>query len=395
MNINLSAAAAKRNKKKKQGGGKIQYGLNSRGTRGGSVFDNDNDSDDSDSSKSSNNNNGIGKVNRDLASQQAALRKKLETSQVQYDFDGSYQDKDDDDDNDKNRGAASLSIPPKKSSNEQPPRPKNSRYVGDLLKAAERRKRERDVIFERKLAKEQAEEDAQEDYQGKEKFITKSYKRKLAERELWAKEEEQARLREEQEDVLKKKDGAAFASFYGNLASRNVAMGGQEDNDNDNKNNRDGLGEEGKALPANVEKGNRNNTNSNDGLSSSNRQGRHATNTTNISPDGVGEHAAIIEGTTVPTIPKRSPTATKRQISYTFVDGFEMGTADIQDPDANVDYNNDNDNDDDVMPAQEHQDDKDSKRRIAERTLREDKVAAAIKRYFLRHPDRKELSTSP
>ena len=42
-----------------------------------------------------------------------------------------------------------------------------------MLKNSKKRGIEREAIYERKIAKEQAEEDALEEYQGKEKFITK------------------------------------------------------------------------------------------------------------------------------------------------------------------------------------------------------------------------------
>ena len=88
------------------------------------------------------------------------------------------------------------------------PKEKKSRYIGELLKAAKQRERERDVIHERKVAKEQAQEEAE--YMGKDKFVTKAYKQKLAERELWAQEEEARRLEEEEEDVTKRTGEGAF-----------------------------------------------------------------------------------------------------------------------------------------------------------------------------------------
>lgn len=150
-------------------------------------------------------------VNRNLRAEQEALRKRaaasLEEAQV-YDYDGAYDD------------MHAASNKPKE------PEEKKARYIGDLLKAAKHRERERDVIHERKVAKEQAQEEAE--YQGKDKFVTKAYKQKLAERELWAQEEEAKRQQEEKDDVTKKKVDGAFSSFYGNL-NRNVAMGGAGD----------------------------------------------------------------------------------------------------------------------------------------------------------------------
>jgi hypothetical protein len=76
----------------------------------------------------------------------------------------------------------------------------------------------------------QAEEDKQADFIGKEKFITKAYKLKLAERQQWEAEEEEQRKKEEENDVSKNTSGAAFGNFYGNFA-RNVALGGKADDE--------------------------------------------------------------------------------------------------------------------------------------------------------------------
>ena len=54
-----------------------------------------------------------------------------------------------------------------------------SRYIGSLLRAAERRNREQDLAYERRLARERESESAM--YAGKEEFVTAGYKRKLAE----------------------------------------------------------------------------------------------------------------------------------------------------------------------------------------------------------------------
>eukprot|EP00555_Chaetoceros_dichaeta_P005307 CAMPEP_0198269798 /NCGR_PEP_ID=MMETSP1447-20131203/42597_1 /TAXON_ID=420782 /ORGANISM="Chaetoceros dichaeta, Strain CCMP1751" /LENGTH=239 /DNA_ID=CAMNT_0043961525 /DNA_START=209 /DNA_END=928 /DNA_ORIENTATION=+ len=100
---------------------------------------------------------------------------------------------------------------------------KESRYVSDLLLHAKNRQQEREIIGERKIAREQAEDE--KEYIGKEKFVTKAYKRKLAERESWLMGEKERSKREEAEEVKKNKDGSAvMTSFYGNLA-RNIAMG--------------------------------------------------------------------------------------------------------------------------------------------------------------------------
>lgn len=100
----------------------------------------------------------------------------------------------------------------------------SSRYIAKLLGTAKNRNREREIIYERKLAREQQVENSKEEYVGKEKFVTKSYKRKLEERELWLKEEEERNKLEELNDVTKQK---GLDSFYGNMMNRNVSMGGE------------------------------------------------------------------------------------------------------------------------------------------------------------------------
>ena len=208
MNVNLSKAASKT---------KLSMGLNPRGTstkNKKNVFgDNDSESEDDHQGSSSR----TAAVNQALRAEQEALRKRAQRA-VQddvYDYDGAYD---------------SFHLQRKKLGETQQDSNRKSRYIGGLMEAAERRKRERDVIYERKVAREQAAEDAQADYRDKEKFVTAGYKRKLQERELWQAEEKRQLREEEANDVTKKTDGAAMASFYGNL-NRNVAMGakGKED----------------------------------------------------------------------------------------------------------------------------------------------------------------------
>ena len=94
------------------------------------------------------------------------------------------------------------------------------------METAKKRQRERETVMERKIAKEQAVEDAQEDFAGKEKFVTKAYRRKLEERQQWQAEEDAKDKEESANDVTQKTTaGAAMASFYGNFAN-NVAVGG-------------------------------------------------------------------------------------------------------------------------------------------------------------------------
>ena len=185
MNINLS--------KKSKTSGSLGFGLNSRGStkkkkKKSNVFDDGSDDDDGNSKTGQGGNGGDDvdtselsgreQVNRQIAAEQAALRKRAQAAAAAiedpsvYDYDGAYDSFKQEEEEDKEAKKAQDSD-------------KKSRYIGDLLKAAKKRERERDAIYERKVAKEQAEEDAQAEYAGKEKFITKAYKRKLEERKKW------------------------------------------------------------------------------------------------------------------------------------------------------------------------------------------------------------------
>lgn len=93
------------------------------------------------------------------------------------------------------------------------------RYVQHLMKKAEQRQKEHEIVYERKLAKEREKDD--DLFSGKEKFITGAYKRKLEEQKKWLAEERLRELREERDDVTKKKD---LSDFYFNMVN-NVALG--------------------------------------------------------------------------------------------------------------------------------------------------------------------------
>ncbi|GLT81962.1 hypothetical protein SLE2022_003840 [Rubroshorea leprosula] len=96
------------------------------------------------------------------------------------------------------------------------------KYIQNLLKKAEKRKFEQEIVYERKLAKERNKEDHL--YADKDKFVTGAYKKKLAEQAKWMEEERLRQLREEKEDVTKKSD---LSDFYFNLG-KNVAFGAKE-----------------------------------------------------------------------------------------------------------------------------------------------------------------------
>ena len=98
---------------------------------------------------------------------------------------------------------------------------RKSRYIAQLKEAADFRKREQDVTYERRLMKEREKED--ELYGDKEKFITSAYRKKLEEDEKWKKGELEREQREKEREVQGKSD---MTSFYANLMNRNVATGG-------------------------------------------------------------------------------------------------------------------------------------------------------------------------
>ncbi|CAL5016880.1 unnamed protein product [Urochloa decumbens] len=99
---------------------------------------------------------------------------------------------------------------------------RGSKYIAQLKEKAEQRKREQDIIYERKLQKERSKEDHL--FGDKDKFVTSAYRKKLEEQQKWLEEERMRQLREEREDVTKKKD---LSDFYFGL-EKNVAFGAQK-----------------------------------------------------------------------------------------------------------------------------------------------------------------------
>ncbi len=73
------------------------------------------------------------------------------------------------------------------------------KYIQALIKKAEQRQREHEIIYEKKLAKERSKDDHL--YADKDKFVTSAYKKKLAEQAKWMEEERMRQLQEEKEDV--------------------------------------------------------------------------------------------------------------------------------------------------------------------------------------------------
>ncbi|MED6188615.1 hypothetical protein PIB30_087546 [Stylosanthes scabra] len=97
------------------------------------------------------------------------------------------------------------------------------RYIQNLIKKAKEREQYRDIVYEKKIAKERSKDDHL--YADKDKFITEAYRKKLAERERQMELERLRELQEERDDVTKNKD--FLLDFYTNL-DKNVAYGAQD-----------------------------------------------------------------------------------------------------------------------------------------------------------------------
>lgn len=212
MNISLSAAAASKKKNKPLG-----FGLNARSSGGGTnAFDDDDEESDKDPTAAPSS-DARAVVNQALRKEQDALRQRAQKELQQasaaaadiYDYDAAYESFQPDEDKTKNNN----------DDNNNGAKPKESRYIAKLLQTAQERQLDRDIAYERKVAREQQqEEEADVALRGKERFVTASYKRKLEERKLW------------QDKRAKDDDGGdgnpkEMANFYGNL-THNVAMGG-------------------------------------------------------------------------------------------------------------------------------------------------------------------------
>ncbi|KAL3805536.1 hypothetical protein ACHAW5_005597 [Stephanodiscus triporus] len=236
------------------GRGNLAYGLNSRNNKrkkGGPInFLGSDDSDDSNGDGGGG--GGRGAVNREIAAEQAALRRRAEAAAkgaVACDYDAEYdsfsssgrEEKEEDD----GGGYDDAAIVPTTTTTTAAAggggggatRAK-PRYIAGLLRTAERRNREHEVLHERKVIGEQA-SDVDPAYEGKETFVTSSYKRKMEERERWAKEEEERTRREEEYDakLRERRGGLAMGSLMLGVVGRNLLMegggGGGSDRDRD------------------------------------------------------------------------------------------------------------------------------------------------------------------
>ena len=210
---------------------KLAMGLNSRGGGGDrnatarrtlpkSVLDDDEDDDNDDDDDDDTHNDhltGREAVNRSIAKQQAAIRAQAAaalatTDSSIYDYDGIYDSIQHT--NTTHRNSATTKDATTTDS-------RKSRYIEDLMKTAKVRKMERDIAFDRKVARDQrAEEEAQPEFRNKDKFITSSYQRQLEERHQYEQQESKRQQIESKNDVTKRSDGGlGIASFYGNLSN--------------------------------------------------------------------------------------------------------------------------------------------------------------------------------
>ncbi|KAJ8750178.1 hypothetical protein K2173_014093 [Erythroxylum novogranatense] len=144
--------------------------------------------------------------NKSLKDIEEQHKKALEEDPTVFDYDGVYDDM-----------KEKVARPRAHDREERKPK-----YIQALMKKAEIRQREQEIVYERKLAKERSQEDHL--YADKDKFITSAYKKKLAEQAKWMAEERLRELREAKDDVTKKTD---ISDFYFNL-EKNVAFGAKE-----------------------------------------------------------------------------------------------------------------------------------------------------------------------
>ncbi|KAF5470915.1 hypothetical protein F2P56_011402 [Juglans regia] len=144
--------------------------------------------------------------NKSLKDIEEQQKKALEEDPTVFDYDGVYDE------------MKQKAVLPRVQDQEE----RKSRYIQLLKEKTKEREQYREVVFERKIAKERSKDDHL--YADKDKFVTGAYKRKLAEQAKWMEEERKRELREAKEDVTKKSD---LSDFYFNLG-KNVAFGAND-----------------------------------------------------------------------------------------------------------------------------------------------------------------------
>jgi hypothetical protein len=100
---------------------------------------------------------------------------------------------------------------------------RKSKYIAGLLETAEHRKKEQEVLFEKRLEKERVAEE--QVYGTKEKFVTSAYRKKLEEEEKWKVEQEKKKEEEEANAVEKK---GHMGGFYQNYLQAYTGSGLEE-----------------------------------------------------------------------------------------------------------------------------------------------------------------------
>ncbi|CAL0316253.1 unnamed protein product [Lupinus luteus] len=145
--------------------------------------------------------------NKTLKEVEEQQKKALEEDPTIFDYDGVY-----------DKMKEKVSRPRIQDREERKPK-----YIENLIKKAKEREQHRDIVYERKIAKERSKDDHL--YADKDKFVTEAYRKKLAEQERQMELERLRELQEERDDVTKKKD--YLLDFYGNL-DKNVAYGAQD-----------------------------------------------------------------------------------------------------------------------------------------------------------------------
>ncbi|KAK7357934.1 hypothetical protein VNO80_17231 [Phaseolus coccineus] len=145
--------------------------------------------------------------NKRLKEVEEQQKKALEEDPSVFDYDGVY-----------DKMKAKETRPLTQDREERKPK-----YIENLIKKAKEREQYREIVYEKKIAKERSKDD--HIYANKDKFVTEAYRKKLAERERQMELERLRELQEERDDVTKKKD--FLLDFYSNL-DKNVAYGAKD-----------------------------------------------------------------------------------------------------------------------------------------------------------------------
>ncbi|BAT93632.1 hypothetical protein LR48_Vigan02g264400 [Vigna angularis] len=145
--------------------------------------------------------------NKRLKEVEEQQKKALEEDPSVFDYDGVY-----------DKMKAKETRPLTQDREERKPK-----YIENLMKKAKEREQHREIVYEKKIAKERSKDD--HIYADKDKFVTEAYRKKLAERERQMELERLRELQEERDDVTKKKD--FLLDFYSNL-DKNVAYGAKD-----------------------------------------------------------------------------------------------------------------------------------------------------------------------